>query len=658
LAINSITDASSFKPYTILVNAGIYVELPIVLKSYVAIQALGKGSCIILAANNTSPLITMSTYTEMTSFTLMGPTANASVYINNVASTSISNCQFQRCQTAVHVTGPLVDLHIDACKFVTTGLLITNALLVENKSSILAKNILVYAANGCVVNDGYATVQGSDFMSCTNAFYADNYGYIEISATDVEDCTYGVRTGLVGENYINGMAITFDGYSVYDVYQENEQSIISLGSCFISNDKINVANWDKIFLTYDSDVQNEIEHFIARGLNVGVPEKGRHTGIGHGLSYARGMVVFTTDNTTTSTSEGSNIVDISLVARDEILGEFTFQGISDGYSILLGADLNDGYDNLKHWGLKVEQAVASIENIKRSFGFEIWNGSSWEEISVLSYNRDELYKYSNEVFLRTDSSERILFGIDNDTVWQKKTINGKNLYWSRIVIKDTLTTLPTFTQFRLTASSANFNTDGFLSFLGRSRFKKTLQSVGNSFGESGGIVSSNINVGTGGNPTGWSHEVKLSTFTNVNDAITYQFVLPHGIDTSMPLSLSVCYSVPVAGTGNATFVASFLPIEVQGVLEADPTGGVIPVYRSLANTEIISSNSAQTVTNSSVPVTTTNKLQTMIFNGFDVSNHYSDDLVVIRLEMTNRGGPSTEVTVWEVNILGTMCSLG
>jgi hypothetical protein len=116
------------------------------------------------------------------------------------------------------------------------------------------------------------------------------------------------------------------------------------------------------------------------------------------------------------------------------------------------------------------------------------------------------------------------------------------------------------------------------------------------------------------------------------------------------------YSVVNTGTGNATFIASILPIEVQGVLEADSSGGITPVARTLANTETVVSKQAQTVTNASVPTAVANKLQSITFEGFNVANYYEGDMVVVRLEMDARSG--SQISIWDLDILETLCALG
>jgi len=203
----------------------------------------------------------------------------------------------------------------------------------------------------------------------------------------------------------------------------------------------------------------------------------------------------------------------------------------------------------------------------------------------MAIQSSSLYRYANELFIRANSSEYAMFGIDADTTWSKKTISGNNLYWSRIRITNALTTAPVFEQSKLVPSYTESVSDGTLIFQGLARFRQTIFAAGNIFGESGGVTGANPAVGSGGIPTGWNHVVLNCLLNGNGDAIYMQFVIPRGTDTGQPLSLRA-YLSPITGTaGTVTMVGSILPLEASGVLEADPSGGTTPVARTLANTE-------------------------------------------------------------------------
>jgi hypothetical protein len=637
-ALASITDASAMKPYTILVNAGIYMEAPFTLKQYVAVQALGKGACVIWALVSNQPLVTMVYSTELNGFTIIGPTASQAILVNNVIQTAVSFCQFQMTQTSVKVTGSSAELYLDSCRFLTTGPPITTAILCESGGVVKSRSSIITAVNALKANGGTIEAQTTRLMSCTNGLFADSGGTIEFQTVDADACTYAVRTGLVGSNVINGQGLICQDTVTYDIYQESSGSEIIINGAEMSESKFFISDWSDIFLSYFSEGEANLYRYTS-DFKVGVAELGNKAMFGEGGCHNRGMYVFTTDDTASSSVDGGNLTDVSDNLRYIDGYSATFQGVGAGYSMLIGSSLT-GTDVLKHWGLNILQTTAAVEGTKRSFIFEIWNGSAWVEFNVMALDIYNYYRYGNEVFLRGNSGEGVFYGLTR----------------SRVRIKNTLTTLPAFNQIRLMSSGAYFGENGYFMFSGTSRFKRNFCNLANYFGDEGGIATANINVGSGGVPTGWSHMIPRALMNGNGDAVQYQFTLPRGIDTGMPLSVRMNYSVVNAGTGDATFIASILPIEIQGVLEADPSGGITPVARALANTETVVAKQAQTVTNATVPTAVNNKLQSITFSGFSVANYYEGDMVVVRLEMDVRSG--SQIAIWDLDVLGTLCALG
>lgn len=393
-------------------------------------------------------------------------------------------------------------------------------------------------------------------------------------------------------------------------------------------------------------------------VNVGVPEKGFETVMGEGDSYTRGMVVLTTDSSTSSTTDGGNLTDVSSSASSKTGSTFGFQGTAAGHSILIGSSLFEagGADRLRHWGLKIAQVTAAVEITEKSFAVEIWDGSAWVEIGAMTTESGKFFRYANTLFIRANSSEHLRYGITDETAWSKKTINSQNLYWSRIRITDSLTTSPTFEQFKISCSRFEANADGTNTFHGLSRFRQTLFSSGNVFGEEGGVTDANASVGSGGVPTGWTHRIKNSLLNGNGDNIMTQLTLPRGIDTSQPLSLSMIYKINTTNnSGNGTFIISVLPVEVAGNKIADPAGGINPIARSKANTETLTSKQAQFLSQSidlDGSSGGNNKFLSLSFDSIDISDYYEGDILLIRLELDEDGDPANDVLVYLVEVGG------
>jgi hypothetical protein len=654
-AIDSIADASLSKPYAVVVYPGVYAEDPMALKQYVAVTGIANTPAIIQANNNASPLITFAAHTTLENFTIYGPTGDASCYIaGGITGISIEDIIFVSGQTAVLCTGAGSEALVEQCKTLPG---ITNGLLAQSSGRIDCSNILQYATNAFYADGGTIWVHNSGGLGCTNGLYANNGGIIYPHNVTLESCTYGVRTGSTGTNFVEGNTVASRTAVTYGVYQEATGSKIWLTGSRFDLDKIRAANWADIEITFDSNVEGSDQAIATMSFSVGVPEYGQETHLGRGAEYTRGMTVLTTDNTATNTTDGGNFIDVSAAAASPSGSTFSFQGTGANHTILISSSLSDGSDVLKHWGLWIKQTTAAVEITKRSFLFEIWDGAQWADVTVLAVKDPQLYRYANEVFIRGNDDEYVKYGIEQATTWAKKTINGLNRYWSRIRIMNALTTAPIFEQFKLMPSHLHVEIDGTLTFAGLARYRSTLSAAGNAFGESGGVVDTTMAVGSGGIPTGWSHNIKSSLLNQNDDAIMYQYVLPRGIDTGQPVYLYLTL-VPVNGTaGTVTMIGSFLPAEVAFVLEADPTGGTTPVPRTVANTETVVAKAAQTSTKTFTSGSTT-KQQQLVFGPFDVSNYYEGDTAYIRIELDDDGAGNADVLAIALELSGVMWTLG
>jgi hypothetical protein len=659
-AIASITDASSAKPYTILVYPGVYMEDPMTLKQYVALEGVGLGAVIIMPTNNASPLFTFASNTSIRSAFLYGPTGDSTCYIaGGAAQCQIENvffsCASLSSNIAVRATGSGSSVIVEECKTFTN---VSVGLQADASGRIDCSNVLQYAATAFFANSGTIWVHNSGGQYNTNGLYADGSGIIYPHNVTLENVTYGVRIGSSGASAeIAGDAVACRGSSTYDVYQQ-VAGRIDISSATFRLERISAVDWGELHLDFTTEeaATGLDAAIIANELRVGVPEVGRQSDIGRGGPYTRGVVVFTTAQVAgASGGSGPSLADKSTAAASLTGSTFSFQGTGPSYSILFGSELSTVSDVVRHWGLSIVQARAAVEKVKRSFAFEYWDGSAWTEMGVLDYQPENSYVYANEVFIRANSIEDIEYGIEDAAPWAKRSIGGKNLYWSRVRITDGLTTTPSFQQIKLSPSHVSWNENGSVRMHGRARFRQTMQNAGNVFGESGGVLGATVPVGSGGIPTGWSQYIKNSGMNNDGDAIYWQTTLPRGIDTSFPLTVQIVYVPATTAPSGVTFICSAIPVEVAGVYEASPTGNVVPVPRSVTNTE-------SRVGKVGTAVTKVNALQNSLkfhlatFPGYDISNYYEGDLFLCRLETEELNGGSLVVMVAE--ILGVMSTLG
>lgn len=390
-------------------------------------------------------------------------------------------------------------------------------------------------------------------------------------------------------------------------------------------------------------------------LHVGHPEAGSEAAFGRGDGYTRGMLVLTTDGTASPSSDGGNFTDVTTAAASGTGSTFTFQDTGAGHSILVASTLSDASDLLKIFGWQSTQTTGGVGG---AYIFEIWNGTAWVEVGVHATCNEKFFSYANDVFLRTGSCENLRIGVTEDTTWATKTINGTNAYWSRVRITSAVSTLPVFQQWRLSDSRTEINVNGKLAFFGTALYRETLFGSGNIFGESGGVTDGNFSVGTGGLPTGWTHEIKNSVLNSSGDAIYTQFVLPKGICTAYPLRFRLYYGVNNNSFTTApTIILSVLPQEVSGVPVADPTGGSVPVPRTDADTDTITTNPG-TATTLMLPETTVNKIHCIDFGVVDITDYYEGDSIFVRLELDDDGFPATDLFVVSLEVISVTWTLG
>ena len=507
--------------------------------------------------------------------------------------------------------------------------------------------------DGIVVGTTSTVVmQGVNLFNIQNTFHLTSNSASLLVTSGLSEPTVNdikVDAGLTGDNSITRLSAFMAGK-------------FSIPYTWIPSDHA----WT--FFTAETDTSEASQQLWGARKIIGHPELGSGLSVGEGANYSTNNAVFTTDGTTDAASgagaDGTGFVDVSVAAESQTGSSFSFQGTTAGHSIMWCTKRVDSSNTtLKHWGLEVDQIGAAATG-SGNFIIEYQNASSsWTEIGSMAVSSEEQYRYADKVFLRANSKERIYAGISGSASWDPTEINGVTGRWMRARIEASVTTAPTFERFRLMPSHAEINAQGQKFASGLAQWRKTLVSAGNVFGETGGVVSANFPVGSGSAPSSWTHNSPNSLMNQNGDAIYAQFAIPDGICTAFPLTIRVVFSFDPGGTLTSPVIGfvSAIPVQTAFNLVADPAGGLVPVQRTIANTETTTAKAATSVTFNSSLIGTVWPADTFFkgsFGPFPIAGYYSDDVMLIRFELRDDGNPNQDVAIIAMIIEGVQFTEG
>jgi len=402
---------------------------------------------------------------------------------------------------------------------------------------------------------------------------------------------------------------------------------------------------------------------VGAELTTGFPELGSGLAVGEGSPYSDGQIVLTADSTSSPSSDGGTLTDVSAAAKSKSSSTFTFQGVAAGNSILWCTDRTDaGGTPLKTWGIEIAQSTAAVLG-GGSFIWEIQTAANtWVEISPMAVSVASQFRYADAVFLRASSEETIRAGIDDDTTWAATTISGTLGHWLRVRIASTITTAPVFERMRLIPSHVATNARGQIEARGLAQWRSLLYAVGGTYQEvtGSGAKDADVAVGSGGIPTGWNAKLKKGLLDTAADSVSIQFLLPDGICTAFPIRFTLVYSLdggsPVTAAPDVIFSA--LVLGVGGVLIADSAGGIDPVARAATAAEVFTSKAATAITVATDTGAVTDRLLSMDFGPYDVSSHYEGDALVCYLELDTQGTPAQDLAIWTLAVSGIRFTTG
>jgi len=478
---------------------------------------------------------------------------------------------------------------------------VTNAIRTEGGSSGVIPVAKIFTPN---------------IANSTNALSASgDYENINLLGGALEDVTYAVKIDLTGTGVDASYRITSNHQPNY-IYTPAVAYTAEFGLDFTQEST--------------DEFKSSKNIFGLSQMSLGFAEKGTEFNAGRGAPSTVGMKVFTTDNTATSASDGGNITDVTDDAKSKEGSTITFQSGGTNTTILFTTQRisSDLTTPLKYYGIDLNVLQKKVGG---EYVFEYWNGTEWVEDLVHIHSADLGYSYGNELFLRSQSDENLVFDLSKDS-WSAKTINGVNGYWMRCRTVSTGTTKPTIEQSKIIYDSSTISKDGVLSFNGKSLYKEVSNLYCGTWGYPNGFLSDyNVTVGSGTGLQTWTHEFLDSQF-GTNESATFILKIPQGASTSQKVNVNATYTLngSAADTTAAQLAFSFLPVEVANVRIADSEGSKEPVPRIVSATTAFNVDAAQTTT----PITEIgeDKMFQSPLGSFDISDYYEGDIVLMRLE--------------------------
>ena len=614
----------------IIVSAGEYTEDTLVLPAYCSILGHHYRTRVSASSGNIDLIQSAGSHT-IKGLLLTGVT-DASKYLVRVHTTTGKRVTLQDISFSTYEAFGAISNAI----FVTSDSGLTSVRLKQvDFGDILGD--LVHLNENCRV-----VIRGAQVFSCPQAtlINANNNCSYSIYNVDVDEIYIGTHhknseASDISNVDLIGATIPIIKLNSYPLAIRS--SIITSTQAQISTLEGTTGHWDDV-------VEGDTAFRVGNELAVGTSNKGKESVFGEGDSYTMGMKVYTSDGTDTATTEGA-LTDVTSEAQSYDTAHFGFQGTEAGHCIYVCTDVQNAaiggtMDFARITGLKINQVVACVEPTEKSIVLESWSGSLWVEGAILATHSSLFHRYGNDTFIRSNSSEHLRAGqsliIDNNS---KKLIAGRERYWLRIRIKNTVTTCPTFNKFKISNNRTEINADGTITMHGLARYLVALSFQSNTFGETGGVTNANFQVGSGPQypHDNWIHTMKNNQLNGKDDAIYANAIIPEGCCTSSPYRVKVKYIVLNSGTSvDGQLKVSAHLCRTQGVSVANRDGSIPPVPRSVANTDTVSSGLAQVV---DVPIDleTSGKPLTAQTASFSVANYYEGDIVFIRVGLNNNG---------------------
>jgi hypothetical protein len=583
-AMDSISDATSAKPYVIQVLPGVYAEdNPITGQDYVSIHCPGRHESTIMTCDNAgSNGINMGNNTDIVGLQIQGASTSGSAAFYIAAGKEDiewHDCKIKDCDIGWHsetnVASPNIfcrdaDIETGTCTsifkasagglmnvvgaFVSNPVTATHAFHVDGSGSTIrvvgcrinGTNTTngVYAENG-----GLAVLNSSHFRNLTiGARTAATGGTIRAVATTIEDPTTGVQCGANGR--IDCDAVRLSGTTT-DIITDAATSVVTWSGGEVDSTKITRFTGSRITAMYLEGFAGDLGTSIIGEFHVGRPDDPAETCLGGGDSHTIGMAA----QTNTNGEAGSWVDETADAVSDSGSTVTVFPGTGAENSLYIGGDS-------EFPGLKLDVTTVITLGGSGAIALEYWNGASWAALECMVTKATAPYTQYGETLFGNVQEDQIRFG--DTTGWATKSLNSVTKYWIRFRVTTAITTSPVIEQAKLHTDRMEFNADGFQERFGAARkvvdviwHRNIADSISGSAPASENLdVSANIVLGAQANKFANSAE----------DSIGGALIIPDGMDTSHPIVFDVDWYSDVT-TGNVELEVDYSYVSIGDTLD-------------------------------------------------------------------------------------------
>jgi len=586
--IRAALDAETGENLVFIVHPGTYAENnPLVVRNGCVLRSDGIFENAIITANNpNSNLIDLGSKALVRGLTIQGTTGACGVYFDASASgganytSSVQECAFKNCLTAIEADGKngsgIPDmLFCEKIKIMPTSQNLSRGLYAHAKGQIVSLVLGMFGVPGYfVINEGVKvdgagskiSISSNSIWFLNKAMVVDNGGELEINLVTAGYNAIGLEVGSTGTtSIVNAAGLGISNSVAYDLNILPSDAIIQIHSGVLDDTKVNNPNNVTLNAIYHLVRYGKYYQNMTGNVLLGSSREPSKLYAGEGHYDVDRVYILSNSNL-----EAGSFVDNTTGALSDTAPPFDmFQGTAANNCVYIGRQLNPV-------GCKVYVNTACTSPVAHTdLAYEYWNGSTWVEFHVATYNSSAPFYTPTNGFPSTVGNYHVMFGLTSASPLAIKTINGKTAKWVRIRIINALSSIPTLEYMKPHPNSTEIGGDGFITHFGDSRVvrKISLEYADSYAASSPADQPMYMSDGL------YINSIHNSYATGALNSVSFAITLPRNTDSSFPLKLVLNYAGSSNSAGNVLWRVRY-----------DSTKSGSAVYRNTTDAPTTSAN--------------------------------------------------------------------